>query len=129
VTAEAVVYVTGLRQMRAFYQECFGLEVTDSAEDYCVLGSDAWTLSLVAVPDAVAATIGVSVPPARRDRTPIKLAFGVPDIEDLRPLIARLGGQLDASSTAREYRNLVRCDCLDPEGNVVQLLQVSSHTA
>jgi hypothetical protein len=31
----------------------------------------------LAVPDAVAATIQLSVPPTRRDRTPIKLAFGV----------------------------------------------------
>ena len=37
VTAEAIIYVTGLPQMRAFYQECFGLEVADSAGRYCVL--------------------------------------------------------------------------------------------
>jgi catechol-2,3-dioxygenase len=129
VTAEAVVYVKGLRQMRTFYQECLGLEITESTEDYCVLESGAWTLSLVTVPDAVAATIRVSAPPARRDRTPVKLAFPVPDIEDLRPLITQLGGQLDAASTTREFRNLLRCDCLDPEGNVVQLLQAARRTA
>jgi predicted enzyme related to lactoylglutathione lyase len=114
--------------MRAFYQECFGLEIADSAEDYCVLRSDAWTLSLVVVPDTVAAAIGASAPPARRDRTPVKLGFGVPDIEDLRPVIARLGGPLNPSSTTWEFRDLVRCDCLDPEGNVVQLLQASGRT-
>ena len=67
VTAGAVIYVTGLNLMRAFYQECFGLEITDSAGDYCVLRSGAWTLSLIAAPDAAA--IQISVPSVRRDRT------------------------------------------------------------
>jgi predicted enzyme related to lactoylglutathione lyase len=126
VTAGAVIYVTGLSQMRAFYQECFGLEITDSAGDYCVLRSGAWTLSLVATP--AAAAVQISIPPARRDRTPVKLAFGVPDIEGLRPLIARLGGQLDPGH-AWEFRHLLHCDCLDPEGNVVQLVQTVGPSA
>ena len=54
VTAEAIIYVTGLPQMRAFYQECFGLQVADSAGGYCVLTSGAWILSLVASPAAAA---------------------------------------------------------------------------
>ena len=33
----------------SFYRECFGLEIAETAEDYCVLESDAWTLSLVVV--------------------------------------------------------------------------------
>jgi len=120
VTAEAIIYVTGLPQMRAFYQECFGLEVAESAGRYCVLTSGAWVLSLVASP--AAAAVPVTAPPARRDRTPVKLAFGVPDIDGLGPLIARLGGKLDPGR-AWEFRGFLRRDCLDPEGNVVQLLQ------
>jgi hypothetical protein len=37
----------------SFYRECFGLGV---AEDYCVLESGGWTLSLVLVP---AATVSI----------------------------------------------------------------------
>jgi predicted enzyme related to lactoylglutathione lyase len=115
--------------MCSFYHECFGLEVAETAEDYCVLESDAWTLSLVVVPEAVAATFRTSVPPARREETPVKLAFDVPSIEGLRPVMARLGGQVDSGETQWEFRSLRHCDCLDPEGNVVQLREPLVHRA
>jgi len=123
VKAAAVLYVRRLDPMRAFYRECFGLEIAETAKDYCVLESGAWTLSLVVVPDAVAATLQASVPPARREGTPVKLTFGVPSIDDLRPVMARLGGQVDPGETQWEFRGLTHCDCLDPEGNVVQMTE------
>ena len=129
VKAAAVLYVKRLGPMCSFYHECFGLEVAETAEDYCVLESDAWTLSLVVVPEAVAATFRTSVPPARREETPVKLAFDVPSIEGLRPVMARLGGQVDSGETQWEFRSLRHCDCLDPEGNVVQLREPLVHRA
>ena len=129
VKAAAVLYVRRLDPMCSFYRECFGLEIAETAEDYCVLESDTWTLSLVVVPDAVAATLQAPVPPARREGTPIKLAFGVPSIEDLRPVMARLGGRVDSGETQWEFRGLRHCDGLDPEGNVVQMTEPLVHRA
>jgi hypothetical protein len=123
VKAAAVLYVKRLDPMCSFYLECFGLEIAETAEDYCVLESDAWTLSLVVVSDVVAATLQASVLPARREGTPVKLAFHVPSIDDLRPAMARLGGQADPGETEWEFRGLRHCDCLDPEGNVVQMTE------
>lgn len=122
VTAAAVLFVGRLDPMCMFYQECFGLKIAEAAEDYRILESEAWTLSFVATPDAAAALPG-SGPPDRREETPIKLAFQVPSIERLRPLMARLGGQLDAAETQWEFRGQRHCDCLDPEGNVVHITE------
>jgi catechol-2,3-dioxygenase len=124
VKAAAVLYVRRLDPMCSFYHECFGLEVAETADDYRVLESDAWTLSLVVVPDAVAATLpAASVPPARREETPIKLAFQVPSIEGLRPVMASLGGEMDPAETQWEFRGQRHCDGLDPEGNVVHITE------
>lgn len=76
----AVLYVKELRRMRSFYRACFGMRVVDETEDYCELESEALTLSLVVVPDHIAATIDITVPPSRRDDVPIKLAFRVKNL-------------------------------------------------
>ena len=110
--------------MRTFYERCLGLRVRDAAGDYAVLESDAWRLSLVVVPPSVAATIQLSVPPRRREQTPIKLAFRVPRIDELRSPVAALGGQVDPSSSEWDFLGFRRCDAIDPEGNVIQLLEL-----
>jgi hypothetical protein len=92
--------------MRSFYQQCFGLQSPSTAEDYCVLESGAWTLSLVVVPDDIAATIHVSEAPRRWDDAPVKLAFDVPDIDDFRSIVAGLGGKVDPMNTQWDFRGL-----------------------
>jgi predicted enzyme related to lactoylglutathione lyase len=109
--------------MRTFYERCLGLRVRDAAGDYAVLESDMWRVSLVVVPPSVAATIQLSMPPRRREQTPIKLAFRVPKIDDLRSPAAALGGQVDPPSTEWDFLGFRRCDATDPEGNVIQLLE------
>jgi predicted enzyme related to lactoylglutathione lyase len=121
VKAAAVLYVKQLDRMRSFYELCFGFEASDQAEDYCLLDSDRWTLSLVVIPPDVAATIHVSAPPRRRDAAPIKLAFHVANIDGLRPVVAGTGGQIDPGTTAWDFQGFRHCDGVDPEGNVIQL--------
>jgi predicted enzyme related to lactoylglutathione lyase len=123
MTAAAVLYVRDLGLMRAFYERCFGLAAVEPGEGYCVLASGDWDLSLVAVPPADAAAIVITDPPARRAGTPVKLAFEVPSIQALQPAVAAAGGQLDPAGEAWDFRGLRHLDCLDPEGNVVQLRQ------
>ena len=105
--------------MRAFYGRCFALKVEDEGPGFCGLSSDAWLLSLVQSDEAAPE----SAPPARRGETPVKLAFTVADIEGLRPLVAELGGSVDPVESTWEFRDALHCDLVDPEGNVVQLVQ------
>jgi hypothetical protein len=111
--------------MRAAYRACFLMDVVDEAPDYCVLESEQWTLSLVSVSERVAATLVLAVPPRRREGVPIKLAFVTNTIEGLRPTIAEFGGVLDASETQWEFRGRIHGDGVDPEGNVLQLVQTT----
>jgi predicted enzyme related to lactoylglutathione lyase len=118
MSAAAVLYVGDLDVMRAFYEECFGLAAVDVTADFCSLVSEAWMLRLVRSAQAVPNT----VPPQRRASTPIKLAFAVTSIDGLRPVIGRLGGRVDLPQAEWEFQGAVHCDCVDPEGNVVQLV-------
>ena len=122
MSATVVLYVGRLDVMRVFYQECFGLKINEATEEYCVLESDDWTLSLVVTRDAPVSEVEVLGPAIRRDWSPIKLGFRVHKIEDLRPVMGRLGGHL-GTGAAWEFQNFARLDGLDPEGNVVQLLE------
>jgi predicted enzyme related to lactoylglutathione lyase len=117
--AAAVLYVGDLARMSAFYAGCFGLTVFDSAAGYCGLQSETLLLTLVQSPEAEP----IEVPPARRSSTPIKLAFEVDSIELVRSLAADLGGQVDPSGSGWSFRQSTHCDCIDPEGNVVQLIE------
>ncbi len=119
----AVVYVKDLHRMRSFYLTVFRMVAIDESADYCVLESDALTMSLVAAPDRIAAGITLSDPPSRRESVPIKLAFGVDSIEDLRPVLAELGGAVDPPHAQWSFRGGIHCDGVDPEGNVLQLVQ------
>jgi predicted enzyme related to lactoylglutathione lyase len=119
----AVIYVKDLDRMRSFYEACFHMEVADGAHEYCVLESESLTLSLVKVPEQIAASLVVSDPPARRQEVPIKLAFMVASIDVLRTPFAEFGGVVDSATSQWEFRGGVHCDGVDPEGNVVQLVE------
>ncbi len=122
MTAAAVLYVKDLEVMRAFYAACFGLSAVESGGlDFCVLASDDWDLSLVVMPAAIAATLVITDPPQRREESPIKLAFEVASIEEVRLVVNAAGGRPDPAGSAWDFRSFRHLDCLDPEGNVVQL--------
>jgi hypothetical protein len=60
-------------------------------------------------------------PPARRTAAAIKLSFEIPSIHALRSTMPRPSGGVDPAESEWEFRGFKHCDCLDPEGNVVQL--------
>jgi hypothetical protein len=94
--------------MGAFYQRCFGLAATESGDgDFLVLASDDWDLSLVRMPAAVAAAVAVSDPPARRPGSPVKLAFEVASLADLRPVLASAGGRPDPVGSAWDFARTI----------------------
>ena len=119
VRGELVIYVKRLEPMRAFYAGCLGLAVVEQDETTATLRNEHWTLQLVTVSAAVAATVELLDPPRRRAETPLKPVFEVAEIEALRGQIAELGGRLDPPEHGRSFGGALRLDALDPEGNVV----------
>jgi predicted enzyme related to lactoylglutathione lyase len=124
----AVLYVKDLDRMRSFYEACFQMMVVDDADEYCVLESESFTLSLVRVPEQIAAAIVASVPPLRREGVPMKLAFGVDGIDALPMRFFQFGGVVAPATSQWEFRDAIHCGGVDPEGNVVQLVQATTQT-
>ncbi len=126
MSGTATIFVKSLEPMVRFYETCFGLEVAEACEDYCILESDAWTLSIVQVPRDVASSIALANPPIRRDTTPIKVGFEVSALAVARAAIVDRGGQVD--DLEWEFRGYRHCDFVDPEGNVNQLREAVAPT-
>ena len=118
----AVIYAKDLDRMVAFYSK-LGLAVDEFARgDYAVLmGGRESELSIVQIPERIAAQIKLSEPPQARETTPIKLVFFVRSIDDALAAAGPLGGRVKEGSTRWQFRGHAVQDAVDPEGNVFQL--------
>lgn len=115
----AVIYIGDLQRMRQFYEACFGWSVIDEGHRYCGMQSHAGLVTFVETADA-----RVEASPApRRSATAIKLVVQVADIDDATVDIVALGGRIDPADSAWTFRGITHRDAIDPEGNVVQLVQ------
>jgi predicted enzyme related to lactoylglutathione lyase len=119
-TTGAVLYAKSVKRVSSFYAQCCGLRLVHSESDHVVLESPTFELVILAIPEAIAASISIATPPARRENTPIKLVFHIESITGIRELAVRLGGELNPPEREWHYQGRKVCDGLDPEGNVVQ---------
>jgi predicted enzyme related to lactoylglutathione lyase len=94
-----------------------------AGDRFCILASSDWELSLVRVADRLAAAVVIAHPPLRRENSPIKLAFDVADLDEVVSLVVAAGGRIDPADAVWKFRDRLHRDCLDPEGNVLQLRQ------
>jgi predicted enzyme related to lactoylglutathione lyase len=121
VATQAVLYAREVDALAVFYTECVGLTLGETGEGYCELRAGKFTLWLVhgERTPAPATDAGGSV--RRRSEVPVKLAFAVDSIERVRAVIEASGGSVAQRDwTFAGHR---RCDAVDPEGNVIQLLE------
>lgn len=119
--AGAVIYAKDISRVSEFYAGAIGFEVAHAETDHVVLESAAFQLVVLAIPHAIASSINLANPPARRTETPIKLVFHVSSITATRAAAARLGGQLNPPEQEWHFQQSTVCDGHDPEGNVLQI--------
>lgn len=118
---EAVIYVVDLERCLAFYSQVLGLVLRARSDGSCIVDGQGLTLNLVQVPEAIAREIDLREPPERRQETPIKLVFAVADITSVRASAPAWGGSIDPVEAQWPWLGSVRCDGVDPEGNVLQV--------
>jgi predicted enzyme related to lactoylglutathione lyase len=112
-----MIFAKDMARMTAFYRDALGLRPLPeaSSEGWTVFDAGGARLALHAIPAAIAATIDISVPPEARGDSAIKLVFETDELEAVCGRVGAMGGQV------LEARRSGSRDCLDPEGNVVQL--------
>jgi predicted enzyme related to lactoylglutathione lyase len=121
MATEAVLYIRDLAAMTAFYRQCIGLTPVETGDGYCGLRADALTLWLVRGQQLPGGRADRDAPARRRSEVPVKLAFDVGSIEQAGSAIAAFGGSI--TPTNWEFAGYRRCDAIDPEGNIIQLLE------
>ena len=123
----AVVYVLDLGRALEFYRVTTNWSVLEQESGFVTLQSPsvqgATILTLVQIPDEIAADITLADPPQRREETPIKLSFAANDLAEVRALAATVGGVVDSVDMEWTFGTVRVVDGHDPEGNVVQFRQ------
>ena len=124
----AVLYVVDLPRAVEFYRVTTNWSVQAQESGFATLESPSaqgsTVLTLVRIPDEIAADIFISDPPQRREETPIKLSFAVADIATVRGLALTVGGFVDPADLEWTFGSIRVCDGHDPEGNVVQFREL-----
>jgi predicted enzyme related to lactoylglutathione lyase len=117
--AALVVFSVDVRRLAAFYEAVLGADATSESAGDIRIVNDREEVVIHSIPEKIATTITVRVPPTAREDTPIKPIFDVASLETALDHVRAKGGVvLDRTFT---LDGLTRHDVLDPEGNVVQL--------
>ncbi len=118
-----VVYAKQIEPVAKFYRLALDLAAVDEDQDFMVLQGTGIELTVVRIPDHIAADIHVTTPPELREATPIKPSFLVGSLDRVREAVAMTGGQVKHPSAAWRFRGMLHLDGWDPEGNIVQFRQ------
>jgi catechol 2,3-dioxygenase-like lactoylglutathione lyase family enzyme len=116
--ATVMVFVKDLERMRAFYRDALGLAIVENLPGWVRFDAGGASFALHAIPAAYASGIQITDPPRTRSETPIKYAFEVANVAAARARVVEGRGQAGDAKGAF-------CDCIDPEGNVFQLVEVT----
>lgn len=113
------IYAKDLPRLAGFYESFLGMSRVHATSDLVVLRSPDIQLTVHAIPPAIAASISVSRPPARRDNAALKFFFTVPSIAEAAANAPALGGEvLPEQWQGPGFRV---CNAVDPEGNIFQV--------
>ncbi len=114
----AILFVKDMPRMTDFYRDALAMRITSGSldEGWVELDAGGSGLALHAIPPEIARAIEISDPPAARSDVPLKLVFETDDVAAARNRLAQHG------AVTREPRSWGACDCVDPEGNVFQIV-------
>ena len=121
-----VVFAKNKKRLSSFYEEVFGLTRAVSEPSHDVLLGEGLEVVVHAIPRKYAAGITIARPPAVRDESAFKPAFVVRDLDAARASAKKRGGFVKPKEAAWVIRGAIVIDGWDPEGNVIQLKQLSS---
>ncbi len=120
MATQAVLYAHGLDRLSAFYADCIGLTPAEAGDGYRELRAEDLVLWLVRG-QAPAPTLDLDGSVIRRSAVALKLGFVVESIDRIAGTIESFGGTV--AKTSWEFAGYRRRDAVDPEGNVIQLLE------
>ena len=123
--AHVALYGLDLARLAAYYTTIAGFEIHEVDDGFTTLHVPTLELVLVRVRPEHADAAAVASPPKRREDTPIKVSLVVPSLAEAREIAPTLGGVVDPAEAEWTWSGFTRVDGHDPEGNVVQLMEIA----
>lgn len=116
--SHALIFVSDMKKMIAFYTSTFAFTLEPSSDDGFVFlrGTRGGDLALHRLPPQVMGEL--ADPPVWREDSATKLCFAVENIDVARTQLLAAGGQ---ARSPWSWEGTTFCECADPEGNVIQL--------
>ena len=123
-----IVFAKDMNKMSAFYCDVLGMVPRPDrypfpADEFLDFDVGTVKFALHAIPGGAAARVKVSDPPVPRHGVPTKLVFQADDVTEARDALLSRNVTLIDDKFCNEPGEYVRCDFLDPEGNIFQLTQ------
>jgi predicted enzyme related to lactoylglutathione lyase len=118
-TSGVLIFAKDIERLATFYETVLAMSRAHDSPELVVLESPETQLALHAIPAKIAASISITIPPARREQSALKPFFAIESISAARIAAAQLGGEVfeDAFNT----RGFSACNACDPEGNIFQV--------
>ena len=90
-----VIYAKDMDRVARFYAAVLDLESVADDSGFIVLAKPSFELSVVRIPERIAAGIDIASPPELREDTALKPSFLVPSLQAVRAAACAAGGQLE----------------------------------
>ena len=106
--------------MREFYESVLETPPinTEWPDTWALFNVGGIKFALHAIPAKSAEGIELSSPPAKRERSPVKLIFAVEDVPAERARLEAMG----VTTLQQSWQEAAEsCDCVDPEDNIFQI--------
>lgn len=123
----SIVFVKDMEKMTAFYRDVLSLAPQPGeypTQEWLAFDAGPVQLALHRIPEPWNSQITIDEPPSPRAGAATKLVFLVENLEEARDELLARGVRLSDNPNLNAPGEFVRCDFLDPEGNVFQLTVV-----
>jgi catechol 2,3-dioxygenase-like lactoylglutathione lyase family enzyme len=123
--AHVALYGLDVARLASYYTGIAGFEIHEVDDGFTTLHIPTLELVLVRIRPEHAEGLVVTDPPERREDTPIKVSLVVPSLAAARAAAPSYGGLVDPPEAEWTWSGYTRVDGHDPEGNIVQLMEVA----
>ena len=123
----SIIFAKDMKKMTAFYRDVLGLVPQPgkyTPDEWLAFDAGSVQLALHKIPESGSVQVKLADPPNPRWSAPTKLVFFVEDLENARDALLALDVKM--MDSFNEPGEFVRCDFIDPEGNIFQLTVVDN---
>ncbi len=119
--SKIVLWVSDLNHQAEFYAALLAAPISSSGPEFAEVSDGQNSVLIHLLPEQYRTSISAGEVAEVREEAAIKPVFKVSDIDDARSRVEKYSVRFGSEKNI--YGDIVYLDCIDPEGNVIQLCQ------